>query len=175
MNRSSDTDVSIPVVVDLDGTLTPVDTLHEAIVRYLLRGHVIAFLNMCIWLLKGKPFFKNQMALLQPIDLSLIPWNDDVIAYIRDQKKNGRTIILCTASNQLVAKKVCDYFKEFDAAFGSNSTHNLNGVNKRNFLDQKFGKGNYEYIGNSYSDLLVWKHSSFAVIKSTNRSLQPKV
>lgn len=172
---SHDVDLSIPVVVDLDGTLTPIDTLHEAIIRFLFLRHFIAFVRMFIWLLRGKAFFKSQMALTVSLDLSLLPWNEDVIEYIRAQKKIGRQIYLCTASNQLIANEVLRYFDVFDDAYGSDSKTNLSGVNKRDFLDRKFGKGHYEYVGNSTSDLPIWKNASLAVVKSNNKRLLSKV
>ena len=166
---------AVPLVVDLDGTLTPIDTLHEAIIRFLLSKHVIAIFCMCLWLMRGKAHFKNKMALVFKLDASLIPWNEDVLDYIRDQKEAGRPIYLCTASNQSVANKICEHFVEFDAAFGSDDTTNLSGTNKRNFLDRTFGKGSYEYIGNSFVDLPIWQHSQFAVVKSNNKRLLSKV
>lgn len=74
-----DVNSSVPLVVDLDGTLTPIDTLHEAIIRFLFSKHIHALVCMCIWLFKGKAYFKNQISLLFTLDPTLTLWNKDVL------------------------------------------------------------------------------------------------
>ena len=41
--------------------------------------------------------------------------------------------------------------------FFGTTTENLSSTKKRDFLDSKYGIGNYEYIGNSSADLKVWE------------------
>jgi len=39
------------------------------------------------------------------------------------------------------------------------SSINLTGANKCKFILSKFGSGNYDYIGDSFSDIKIWKYA----------------
>lgn len=62
-----------PLYVDLDGTLTPVDTLHEALTE-VLRSQPLALPQALRSLLKGKSAFKATTAQLASLDASTLPW-----------------------------------------------------------------------------------------------------
>lgn len=47
-----------PLVVDLDGTLTPTDTLAESVIQ-LIRQNPLHLLRLPFWFLKGRAAFKN--------------------------------------------------------------------------------------------------------------------
>lgn len=61
-----------PLYVDLDGTLTPVDTLHEALTE-VLRSQPLALPQALRSLLKGKSAFKATTAQLASLDASTLP------------------------------------------------------------------------------------------------------
>ena len=54
-------EISIPLVVDLDGTLTLTDTLHEQVVALLKKNPFLNLLLMFLWLLQGKAKFKDEI------------------------------------------------------------------------------------------------------------------
>ncbi len=55
------TTTNVPLVVDLDGTLTPTDTLVEALIK-LVKQSPLNLLRMPLWLLKGRAGFKDSLA-----------------------------------------------------------------------------------------------------------------
>ncbi len=163
-----------PVCVDLDGTLVKTDTLIEALAS-LLRENLLYIFLIPIWLFKGLLYFKQKVSIKSSLNANLLPYNQQVINLINDYKSKGHQIILITASHQLIANKICNFLKLFDDCIGSDESINLKKENKRNYLESRFGKKNYIYIGDSINDLPVWQSASIAVIVSNNRSLYEKV
>jgi len=50
-----------PIVVDLDGTLTPTNTLVESVIK-LVKHSPIILLLLPFWMLKGRASFKTAIA-----------------------------------------------------------------------------------------------------------------
>lgn len=163
-----------PVCVDLDGTLVKTDTLIEAIIS-LIRTNFLYIFLIPFWLLKGLLYLKQKVVSKSNLDIELLPFNQQVIQLINDYKSKGHEVILITASPQLIAEKINNYLKMFDDAIGSDLNINYKKENKMRYLESRFGKGNYIYIGNCKDDIPVWDSADTAIIVSCNRSLQEKV
>mgnify|MGYP001385650775 CR=1 FL=1 len=56
------------IAVDLDGTLTFTDTLHESVVA-LIRDNPLMLFALPFWLVQGKSVFKAKLAVRQSLDL----------------------------------------------------------------------------------------------------------
>jgi len=145
----------IPLIVDLDGTLIKNDTLIESIVKSINKKFVNLFLIIIFFFNKKKlKIFLNDYKL----DINEIYYNKKVIDII-DQNFGEREIILCTGSSNAQSQVVFNSFKKFDKFYSSSKKINLVGKSKSNFLIEKFGKNNFDYIGNSFADIHVWKNS----------------
>ena len=75
----------------------------------------------------------------------------------------GGSVALVTATHQSIADKIANHLKIFDEVHGSHDDNNLKGLAKANFLAKRFGKGNFCYMGDTASDLPVWKMSGKVV------------
>jgi phosphoserine phosphatase len=75
---------------------------------------------------------------------------------ITQAKSAGRKVLLVTASDQLVADRVAAHLKLFDEAIGSDGVTNLKGAAKAELLVKKFGRGGFDYAGDSAADIPVW-------------------
>ena len=159
--------------VDLDGTLVLTDTLHESLILLLKKNLFFVFL-LPLWILKGKAFFKDQVAQHIRLSPEFLPYNKVVINYIKKRNRQGVKSYLVTASHQSVADAVAGQLGLFSGQFGSDKDHNVKGINKAAFLNDRFGRGQYEYIGNDIADLPVWKHSGCAVVASHSEHLLRK-
>jgi 4-hydroxybenzoate polyprenyltransferase len=162
-----------PLIVDLDGTLINTDLLHESSVT-LFKKSIIQFLQSITVLLKGKAKFKNFIAEKVDIDISLLPFNKDFLDWLSTQKDN-RKLILCTGSNEKYAKKISKYLNLFDEVIASNKEHNMVGLKKAEILVDKFGKGNFQYAGNSHKDIPVWIVSDGAIVVNGSNALINKI
>ena len=150
--ESSDVGTQVPLCVDLDGTLIKTDLLFEAILK-LCKKNPFNIFALLLWLLRGKAYLKSQIAEKVQIDVSLLPYNEDVLAFLKNQE---RDVILVTGSNYKFAKQVADELGIFHEIIASSKKTNLTGSTKGKYLAKRFGKNGFDYIGNDRDDWKVW-------------------
>ena len=160
---------NIPLVIDLDGTLINTDMLHESSIT-LFKNSPSSFLKACLGLTQGKAALKQKISSLIDFSPSKLPYNQTLIDFINTQKKLGRKIVLCTASDQEIANSIANHLNIFDEVLASDGKTNLSGSEKANFLVSKYGKENFDYAGNSKVDLEVWKNCRNAIVVNANTS-----
>jgi 4-hydroxybenzoate polyprenyltransferase/phosphoserine phosphatase len=166
--------LATPCVVDLDGTLLNSDSLHESILKIIFENPLM-LLRLPFWLLRGKAFFKSKVANLVEIDASTLPYNAELIDWLKLQKEAGRPLVLCTAADTKVAKKIANFLGIFDEVIASEGTLNLAGRNKGEALKQKYGDKGFDYAGNAAVDLGVWQYARKAVIVNARHSVHQRV
>ena len=115
---------SVPLIVDLDHTLIDTDLLFLSSLGVLskrpwLIGHYL------FWLSKGKGFLKDQLVRRFEINIPELPYNESVISYIMERKKEGSKIVLATASHKNYAFAVAKHLKFFDDVMATNKEFNL--------------------------------------------------
>ncbi|MEO7861877.1 MAG: 4-hydroxybenzoate polyprenyltransferase, partial [Nitrospirales bacterium] len=66
-----------PLVVDLDGTLTPADTLVESLIQ-LIKRTPLNLLLLPFWLLKGRAAFKDAVATRTSIAVDRLPYHESL-------------------------------------------------------------------------------------------------
>ena len=162
---------AIPLAVDLDGTLILTDTLHESAVR-ALRSHPLQTLQIPLWLAQGKAYLKRRLANLTEFDASALPYNHDLIAWLKDQRALGRRLILCTASDRLMADATASHLGIFDEIMASDGVNNLSARHKAAALKERFGHQGFDYAGNSADDLPVWSEARHAIVVNAPASVQ---
>jgi len=164
-----------PLVVDLDGTLIHSDVLHELLLLLVRENPLLLFSAIC-WLLKGKVYFKKQLSKNVSLCINLLPYNQELLQYLRCQRALGQRLILCTASDMSVAISIADHLGIFDDVIAtSDTTLNLAGKNKANMLVERYGPKAFDYIGNSHVDLPVWGKARTAVVVNGSSRLIFKV
>ena len=89
---------AVPLVVDLDGTLLKTDLLLESLLVLLKQKPLCIFL-LPIWLLKGKAYLKEQIARRVELDVSVLPYRNELVDYLEVQRALGRSIVLATATD----------------------------------------------------------------------------
>ncbi|OJY71722.1 MAG: hypothetical protein BGP16_14130 [Sphingobium sp. 66-54] len=149
-----------PLCVDLDGTLIRTDLLHEAVIHYL-KSSPLAIFHLLLWLWYGRAYLKERLAEAIPIRCDLLPYREDLVDYLRDERDAGREIHLVTASPQAWADKVATHLGLFDEVIGSNRM-NYKGVRKAELLVERHGKGSYDYVGDLAADLPAWRAARMA-------------
>jgi 4-hydroxybenzoate polyprenyltransferase len=161
------------VAVDLDGTLTLTDTLHESVMT-LVRSKPYFLLLLPFWLFKGIPFLKLKVAEHSELDVTTLPYNQPLIDWLKEEKLRGKKIVLSTAANEKIAEAVVRNFDLFDAYIASDSKTNLKSVRKREALLERYGVEGYDYAGNSNDDLEVWAGASNAIVVNASESVVSK-
>jgi len=159
-----------PIIVDLDGTLIKSDTLFESLMALLKQNPLWVFL-LPFWLFKGKAFLKNAIADKVSLDPSLLPYNQEVIEYVRQRKAEGHRCYLATGTVAKFAEPIAQHVGLFEAVFATDAKTNLTGRNKLALLLERFGSKAFIYMGNHKVDLPIWKESSAAVVVSYSDTL----
>jgi 4-hydroxybenzoate polyprenyltransferase len=129
-----------PIVVDLDRTLVKTDLLLESIVALLRQRPWLVF-ALPIWLARGLAHFKQQVARHVSLDVSLLPYREKLLAYLKAQRKQGRTIALATAGDSRIARQVADHLGLFDLIVASSSKAGAAPADRLFEGDRLFEKG----------------------------------
>ncbi len=158
------------LVVDLDGSLVKSDTLLESFLL-LMKANVFWCVLIPFWLLKGKANLKKQIAQRVEFDARWLPYNQQVLDWVTEQKQQGVACYLATGANIKIAQAVSDYLQLFDGVFASDDQTNLTGSRKAQRLNQEFGKGNYSYVGNEAVDLAIWRDCEQAIVVTAKQRL----
>lgn len=167
MDSPEDTHL-LPLCVDLDGTLLRSDMLVESTLALMAQRPWLAFM-LPVWLLRGKANLKQQVASRITVDPADLPYDERVLALLRDQP--GRQRVLCTASDESLARPVADHLGCFDEVIASNGKRNLSGHHKAQALVDRFGERGFDYAGNGSIDLSVWARARGAVVVNAGNRL----
>ena len=159
--------VAHPVLcVDLDGTLIRGDVLWECVL-VLLKTRPFMLLLLPFWLLSGRAALKHQLAVRVHIDPARLPYRQQVLDLLRQEKRDGRRIALVTAADRELAEPIAQYLGLFDEVHASDGQTNLKGESKAAFLVEHFAKTGFEYVGDSEADVEVWRHARAAYVVGT--------
>lgn len=161
--------VLAPLIVDLDGTLTPTDTLLESIV-YVLKHKPLEALKFPFKILKGRAAFKEFVASKSSFSAEHIPYRVAFLDYLRGEKEKGRRIILATAAHRDLADKVANHLDIFDGVLASDGKKNLKGAAKLNAIRASVGDS-FVYAGDSRADLPIWKAAQAAILVGVSPSI----
>jgi 4-hydroxybenzoate polyprenyltransferase/phosphoserine phosphatase len=154
---------SVPLVVDLDGTLVRTDTLHESLLA-LLRNKPRDIFQLIGSLKAGRAQLKEELAKRSDLDLDTLPLNNELITWLHEQKSTGRRIVLATGANTSTAITIAKRVGVFDEIFSSHGEHNLTGPKKAMALKTRFGDRGFDYVGDSRKDVAVWQHARQAIL-----------
>jgi 4-hydroxybenzoate polyprenyltransferase len=128
---------------------------------------------MRLW--DGYSAFQKQLADRSKLDVVTLPYNSDVVDYVRCWHANGGRTALVTGSHQHIADKISRHVGEFDEAHGSSEGVNLKGTRKASFLEEKYGAGHFAYLGDSATDLPVWSKAAKAITVDAPPSLRARL
>lgn len=156
--------------MDLDGTLLKTDLLLESFFS-LLRQAPLAALAAPFWLLKGRAHLKREIASRVRLDAASLPYRTALLDQLRAEHAKGRSIVLATASDELLAQQVADHLQLFDSVLASDGNTNLSGERKRECLVSKFGERGFDYAGDGSIDLTVWSSARKAIVVNPNQRL----
>ena len=164
---------SIPLCVDLDGTLLNTDMLWESL-KDVTRKRPWCVLLFPIWFLQGRAHLKQQVAARANVDIAALPFHHSLVEFLKQEKARGRKLILATASDQAIAEKIAARFRLFDEVLASDGQRNLRGSAKAALLTERFGEKGFDYAGNSPVDLQVWAKARCAIIVNGSAELVTK-
>lgn len=152
-----------PICVDLDGTLIRTDLLHETALA-AARARPLSVLRWPLLIMQGKARLKRAIAETAEIDVTTLPYNEELLAWLRAERGNGRRIVLCTASDARLAHAVADHLGCFDEVVASDGEVNVSGRRKAEQLVARYGERGFDYAGNDGVDLHVWPRARQGIL-----------
>jgi 4-hydroxybenzoate polyprenyltransferase len=103
-----------PLWIDLDGTLIRSDLLLESLLLLLKRNPLYLFLVVS-WLLRGgKPKLRAELAARVELNAAALPYNKDLLSWLRGERNAGRALWLCTSADVRLAERVAQHLELFD-------------------------------------------------------------
>jgi 4-hydroxybenzoate polyprenyltransferase/phosphoserine phosphatase len=164
-----------PLCVDLDGTLIRSDLLLESALLLAKRNALYLFLAL-FWLLsRGKAGLKAEIAARVTLKAAVLPYNKELLAWLKSERAQGREIWLCTAANEKLAMTVAEHLDLFDGIIASDRASNVAGQTKADRLLARFGRGGFDYCGNEWRDLAIWRCARGAVVVNAPAALEREI
>jgi 4-hydroxybenzoate polyprenyltransferase len=103
-----------PLCVDLDGALIRSDLMLESLLLLLKRNPLYLFLVVS-WLARGgKARLRAELATRVELNAAALPYNKDLVDWLRGERSAGRELWLCAANDDRLAKKVAQHLDLFD-------------------------------------------------------------
>lgn len=170
MAIETSTQLSPALCVDLDGTLIRSDLLFESVVL-LIKHNPLYLLALPVWLLQGKAWLKAEVARRVTLNPAALPYNTELLEWLKGERARGRSLWLCTASNERLANAVATHLGFFDGVLASTEGTNLAGTTKARRLVERFGERGFDYCGNERRDLQVWDRAHGAIVVNGSRGL----
>jgi 4-hydroxybenzoate polyprenyltransferase len=168
------TTLDVPLCVDLDGTLAKTDLLLETLINVIKTKCLNLFL-LPVWFFSGKAAAKRMLTKIGSVDPLTIPYNDNLIRYLKMERERGRKIVLATASDHKIAESIAHHLGFFEDIVASDGITNLKGEAKATALVALYGEHCFAYAGNSRADLPVWRRAKSAILVNTRPSVSRAV
>lgn len=160
---------TVPLCIDLDGTLIRSDTLVESMLSMLSRSPWLAF-TLPAWVVAGRARFKARIAKQVSLAADALPYRDELVQWARSEA-GARPVVLVTAAHRSIAESVAGHLGFFSEILATDGETNLKGAAKAEALVQRFGVGGFDYAGNDRPDLEVWKHARAAIVVGAGTAL----
>ncbi len=152
----------LPLVLDLDGTLIKTDLLFEAF-AVAFRAYPLVLFMALFWIMQGRAVLKRKLAQRVAFDVMLLPIDDDLASYAAEEAAHGREVVLATAADELLARRVATRFPFISRVIASDGQTNLKGATKAARLDAEFPQG-FVYAGDAPADLPIWRAAKGIII-----------
>lgn len=152
-----------PLVLDLDGTLTPTDLLYESFWAALGRNPA-ATLRAAFLGWRDRAALKARLAELSQLRCDLVPLNEDVAEMARTAQADGHEVVIASASDTRLVTQFAVAHGMQGRLFGSTPEQNLKGQAKADALTQAFGARGFHYAGNEAADRPVWRAADQVIV-----------
>jgi len=163
---------TLPICVDMDGTLLKTDLLWESALRLLAARPLYLFV-LPFWLLAGTANFAAQLAKRVTLDPSSLPFHTQLLEFLQREHANGRRLLIVTRMQRLMVEPVARHLAIFSEVLVSDAQTDMRGPARARYLSNRFGRHGFGYAGSSRADLPVWRESRNALVIGTRYAQIP--
>lgn len=158
------------IVVDTD-TLIRSDLFVEMIAR-AISLHPGKGLRALAEVRRGKAALKAALAREAAPDVALLPYDQDVLAWLADAKSSGARLYLVSASNERLVAAIANHLGLFENSMGSTDEIDLSGGAKLARIAHELGEQPFTYVGSSRADLPLWRAAAHCVALKSPANVQ---
>ncbi len=163
-HNGSNASLQPPLCVGLNGTLIYGNLLWEAVL-VLMKRQPLTLLWVPFWWCWGRASFAAQVAKRVRLLPENLPYRQDVIAYIQEERRQGRSVLLTTTEDEHLARLVAEFLGCFNAVIAGRGDPKSGGRDrsrhgKLHAIRQRLGDGPFAYLGHVRDDLPVWGAAS---------------
>ena len=160
------------LLVSLDKTLIKSDFLLESFVRYFSQNIFAPILCLGVLIIKGKVGLKKFLSNKSHISIANLPYNQKVLDIIYEWKKNypKEKVILISGNHQDIIERIAYHLRCFDACYGT-ETEELKSEIKLKKIRDLTGGESFTFIGDSFSDLIIWENAKKCYLVNPTKSL----
>jgi 4-hydroxybenzoate polyprenyltransferase len=162
-------DRSLPLCVDLDGTLLKSDSLFDSACQFM-HQNPFRLWQLAQWLAGGRAHLKAEVARRAPLDAARLPYNVKLLSYLQSEQREGRKLYLTSGADGPLVERVAAHLGIFDGVLASDGVTNLTSREKLATLKARFGA--FDYIGNSCADLPLLTSAHLAMVANPTFGLR---
>ena len=158
--------------VDLDKTLIKSDFLLESFIKFFSQNIFAPIICLGVFLRKNKVGLKKFLYKKANISIENLPYNKQVLNLIYRWKKQHpeEKIFLISATYQEAIAKIACHLKCFDGYYGTTNVNLNSEIKLKKIIDLTLGK-DFAYVGDSFSDLIIWENAKNSYIVNPSKSL----
>ena len=160
------------IYVDLDHTLLRIDLLRERLLLAIMRNPLIFFLAIG-WLLQGgRARLKTEIASRSELDVANLPYNQELVSFLKEERAAGQALVLATASPYEWARSISLHLGLFDRVLATDETNgNLKGKRKLELILQDAGEKPFGYAGDASADRPIFEASQLPIVVGAQAKL----
>lgn len=158
------------LIVDLDGTLIRSSLLWESFAAALRQSPWLCLLALSA-LFRGRAALKRALAEIGPVDPIALPYRRKFLSWLRREHSSGRKIVLATAAHETIARQVASHLQIFERVLASDGFQNNKGQEKLVAVQRSFPGRQFDYCGDSRSDLPLFQAAETAYLVGVSASL----
>jgi len=156
---------------DLEGTLPKSDMLFESFWSDFGRDWRSQFMSVGA-VIGGRASLKRDLAVTSDVEVNTLPYDPDVIAFVREWRSLGGRAAPVTSSNHDFSDAVAEHLSIFDEVHGSYGKLYLKSERKRQCFEERFDSKGFAYMGDVNADLLFWKRASKTINVNASDTLR---
>jgi 4-hydroxybenzoate polyprenyltransferase len=164
-------DRSLPLCVQLEGALLKSDLLVEGYLR-CIKSNVLYALLAGLWLARGWDYLRAEIARRSSLNVDLLPVNTELLAWLESERRQGRRLVLCSAATQEVAESMAARFGIFESTLSCGGSGNVAGRAMASLLNERYGSGGFDYVGNNLNDVAIWENARKAIVVAPESGLR---
>ena len=165
----------LPLAVDMDGTLILSDMSVLSVRRVLTRKPWLIPSFLVKEIRGRRAEWKRDLGRLLKFEPSELAYHESFLDWLTGEHARGRTLILATASDRIVAERVAAHVGMFSDVMASDNDYNLRDTKKAEALVARFGESGFGYAGNSHHDISVWNRCSQVIVVNPDSGVLDKL